>query len=210
MSAIAFDFTTVPSDKTEGTLTADKGTFTSPNWSGSASKVTFTVKTESKAQKWILGLTVTYGEGGSTGGESGGGSTGGNTGGDTTAKTAASVTADFNKNLSDASAGVSAEWDSEYQDYELFVDIEESTDTGEDNLADGAYTLAYYLPDYMGLLTEFYGDPTASDFDDIFEDGEPYYCMVFATEEYEVYAEIYSYVYDGYLCAQICIYDNAD
>lgn len=49
-------------------ISADTGTFSSPNWTGSSSTVVFT-EAGTSGNRRIAGLTVTYGEGGSTGGE---------------------------------------------------------------------------------------------------------------------------------------------
>lgn len=120
------------------------------------------------------------------------------------------VAEDFNAALAEMGYSFSATWDEEYQEYSLGVNFGESEDTSEQNLKDGAYTLASFLPEYMVKALEIYGDPEAEDYIDIFGVGIAYYYIAFDTPDQLASAEVVSYVYNGVLVAQISISDSAE
>ena len=61
----------------------------------------------------------------------------------------------------------------------------------------------------MGLNFEVYGDPTAEDYYDLFQDGSIYYYMSFSSSDELSEAAVISYIYNGLLVAQISIADVA-
>ena len=124
--------------------------------------------------------------------------------------TAAKVCEDFNANLTAAGYGsLAAEWDETYEEYSTGASFGASEDESEENLSDAAGTLASFLPEYMSLGFAVYGDPTSEDYYDLFEDGSIYFYASFVSPDESVEAAVISYVYSGYLCAQIGIYDVA-
>jgi len=95
----------------------------------------------------------------------------------------------------------------EYDEYSTFAIIDESEDESEESLGTAAATLASFLPEYMELSESVYGDPADSEYIDIFKDGSYYYYMEFLSPKEVAYAVVISYVYSGYLVAQIGIGD---
>jgi hypothetical protein len=54
-----------------------------------------------------------------------------------------------------------------------------------------------------------YGDPASEDYYDLFGDGSIYCYAEFTSPDEVSYAAIVSYIYSGYLCAQVSIADIA-
>ena len=118
--------------------------------------------------------------------------------------TAERVAEDMNKNLP---ASAALEWDETHQQWVTGANAGASTDESSENLKTGADILASYLPTYMELDVEFYGDPTQPDYIDVFGDGSIYYAEIFLSPDEAVEADILSYIYNSKLCFQIVIYD---
>lgn len=118
--------------------------------------------------------------------------------------TAERVAEDMNKNLP---ASAALQWDETYQQWVTGANAGASTDESSENLKSGADILASYLPTYMTLDVEFYGDPTQPDYIDVFGDSSIYYAEIFVSPDEAVEADILSYIYNEKLCFQIAIYD---
>ena len=126
--------------------------------------------------------------------------------------TAAVVAEDFNANVTDAGLGeyIDPAALDDHNEYSTFAVIDQSDDESEASLQRAAAILASFLPEYMTAGESVYGDPTAENYFDIFGDQSYYYYMDFASPDDLSYAVILSYVYSGYLCAQISIADAAN
>lgn len=125
--------------------------------------------------------------------------------------TAEQVAADMNANLEAAGYGTLAlEFDEEHNEWGTGANAGASTDESEANLKGGADILASYLPEYMGEPLEWYGDPTAEGYINVFGDNSIYYAEVFMSPDEAVEADVFSYIYSGKLCFQISIYDAAE
>ncbi len=115
------------------------------------------------------------------------------------------VADDFNANLAAEGYDLAAEWDSDYNEFYLGYRFGASTDESEANLKTAAYTLASFLPEYMALYYEVYGDPEAEGYIDIYNDNSYYYAMIFVSPDSQVSAQVISYVYNNYLVGTISI-----
>ena len=123
--------------------------------------------------------------------------------------TAEKICEDFNANLASAGYGsIQATWDDTYQEFSTAVNFGASSDESENNLGSGCYTLASFLPEYMALSFEVYGDPTSEDYYDLFGDASYYYYMGFDSPDGLSSVVVISYIYSDLLIAQISIYNN--
>ena len=102
-------------------------------------------------------------------------------------------------------------WDSTYQEYVVYVTVSDSElDETEENLGSAANLLVPFVPTYMELQYDVYGDPTSADYYDMFDDNSYYYYLGYETPDGEVAVAITSYVYEGELGAQLEVYVPAE
>ena len=98
-------------------------------------------------------------------------------------------------------------YDSDDEMYYMEANLGAFTDTSREGLKAVCDDFAKYLPDYIELYAEVYGDPTASGYTQLFE-GNPYYFrQIYYSDDDVVTAQIIAGVFDGELVVIALMYD---
>ena len=113
-----------------------------------------------------------------------------------TLKTAEKVAADISANLT-AAAGkeMNLTYDEDHDEWGIGLNLGAATDETEATLKPAVTLLEGFLPEYVEIKEEVYGDPTAEGYVDIFGDASYYYLAGGETKDGAVQVQIFSYAY---------------
>ena len=127
-----------------------------------------------------------------------------------TLKTAEKVAAEISANLT-AAAGkeMALEYDETRDEWGIALGLANAQDETEATLKSGVTFLEGFLPDYVEVQDEWYGDPTAEDYLDMFGDQSYYYFAGGETKDGAVQVEIFSWVNaNSILVGQMVVYNT--
>lgn len=131
-----------------------------------------------------------------------------------TLKTAEKVAGDISANITEAAGQeLALEYDEEQDAWGIALNVGTATDETEATLKPAVLFLEEFLPDYVEIKEEVYGDPTAEGYVDIFGDQSYYFYAGGETKDGAVQVEIVSYAYpvsatSNALVGQIMVYNT--
>ena len=112
-----------------------------------------------------------------------------------TLKTAEKVAADISANLTKAAGKeTNLTYDEEYDEWGIALGLATAEDETEATLKSGVTFLENFLPDYVEVKNEWYGDPTAEGYVDMFGDQSYYYFAGGETKDGAVQVRLFSWV----------------
>ena len=113
-----------------------------------------------------------------------------------TLKTAEKVAAEISANLT-AAAGqeMALTYDEDYDEWGIALNLGAAADETEATLKPAVSFLESFLPEYVEVKEEVYGDPAAEGYVDIFGDASYYFLAAGETKDGAVQVQIVSYAY---------------
>lgn len=129
-------------------------------------------------------------------------------------KTAKKVAGDISAKLTEtAGKEMALEYDADQDAWGIALNLGTATDETEATLKPVVLFLENFLPEYVEIKEEVYGDPTAEGYYDLFGDQSYYYFAGGETKDGAVQVELVSYAYpvsetSNALVGQIMVYDT--